>query len=562
MNAPTNRGQIVRWLLFAVAVAAATVLFSDVFAFMRMSFADETEDMGHGWLVPLFSVYLLWTRRKQLREVLSDAPSWLGACGVAASMALLWLGERGVQVRISQIGFILFLWALPCAVWGRRMGRIFAFPAAFMVFTVPAAFMDIFTVKLRVLAAVVSTALLNGFGIPVDRVGTGLISTIPGGSFRLDIADPCSGMRSIFALMAVTAAYAYITQRKNWKRWTLFACSVPLAILGNIARIFTIAVVARFFGQDAATGFYHDYSGYVTFLVALLLMVRVGTWLEKPRKGEKGGGDAFDAGPGVPCASPARIVPAILAPVVMAAMFFAIRSMPAPILESQEALVTEWPAEIDGCAARWPVYCQDEQCANYWVEEDGVAIDDSYRASHSCPKCGGEVDFVSPGEHRILPKDTRFIRRVYTDGGNHRYLVSMIINGDDRRSIHRPELCMPSQGNAMDKIENVSADLPGGGKLKMRILLLRPRNAPVATSLEAYWFVSEDHVTDSHVSRILTSVVDRAIRNRVTRWAMIAIHAPIPIRYDGTPAYEVARQELIDFCAEFAERRAGGGTGD
>ena len=553
MNATTdNKRAIIRWILFAIAAAAVVMLFRDVFTFMRTSFNDETEDMAHGWIVPLFPIYLLWARRRQLREALADAPSWLGALGVAASLGLLWLGLRGVQVRISQFGFILMLWALPCAVWGRRMGRIVRFPAAFMVFTVPVAFLDIFTVKLRVLAAIVSSALLNGIGIAVTRTGTGLVSTTPGGSFQLDIADPCSGMRSIFALTAVTAAYAYVALSKNWKRWLLFACSFPLAVVGNIARIFLIAVVARFFGQDVATGFYHDYSGYVVFLVALLLMVRIGTWLEKPRKGES---PEFDAGGGAPFLRPAQMLPAMAAPIMMAAVSLVLARMPAPILEPQDALVTEWPAEVCGYPARWPVFCQNDQCLYHEIEDEGVVVDAEYSATHKCPKCGGELDFISLGEHTILPKDTRFIRRIYTDGRDHTYTVTMIINGEQRRSIHRPEMCIPAQGFSMDKIESVSANTPDGDRLDMRIILLRPRNSRDAFGYEAYWFVSEDHATDSHLVRILTSVADRALRNRVTRWAMVTIHAPIPRRYDGTPNFEYARDELVKFAAEFSARR-------
>ncbi len=545
---------LIRWILFAVAAVAAVLLFRDVFIFMRTSFNDETEDMAHGWIVPIFSIYLLWMRRKQLREALSDAPSWLGALGIAASMALLWLGQRGVQVRISQFGFILFLWALPCATWGRRMGRLVKFPATFMLFTVPVAFMDIFTVKLRVLAAAVSSVLLNGIGIHVVRSGTGLISMAPDGGigFQLDVADPCSGMRSIFALTAVTAAYAYITLSKNWKRWALFACSFPLAIIGNIARIFLIAVVARFCGQDFATGFYHDYSGYVVFLVALLCMVRIGTWLEKPRKQAA---QEFDAGNGAPFSAPSQMFPALVAPILAIVVFFAIARMPAPILEPQEALVSEWPSEIGGYPGHWQINCQNDQCRYLAIADEGVVVDAEYSATHKCPECGGELDFISIGEHTVLPEDTRFIRRVYTDGRDHSYTVTMIINGEQRKSIHRPEMCIPSQGFSMDRIESVSAKTADGRDLKMRFILLRQRDSRNGYGIEAYWFISEDHSTDSHLVRILTSVADRALRNRVTRWAMITIFTPVPVRYDGTPNYEYAKKELIDFATEFAVRR-------
>ena len=93
------------------------------------------------------------------------------------------------------------------------------------------------------------------------------------GSFSIDVAEPCSGLRSIFALMALTAGYAYFTQPTWTRRGLLFALSVPIAIIGNIARILSIVLVGAYASKSFATGFYHDYSGYVVFLVAIAMMV-------------------------------------------------------------------------------------------------------------------------------------------------------------------------------------------------------------------------------------------------------------------------------------------------
>ena len=101
------------------------------------------------------------------------------------------------------------------------------------------------------------------------------------GSFAIDIAEPCSGIRSLFAMMALTAGYAYFTQPTLFRRGLLFALSIPIAIVGNACRILSIAAVAEACSSDFATGFYHDYSGYVVFLVSLLLMVATGGLVTK-----------------------------------------------------------------------------------------------------------------------------------------------------------------------------------------------------------------------------------------------------------------------------------------
>jgi exosortase len=93
------------------------------------------------------------------------------------------------------------------------------------------------------------------------------------GAFQFEIAEGCSGIRSLVALGMVTAVYAYLTEQVQWKRWAIFFASLPLAIIGNIARVTTILLVAQAFGQEAAGGLYHDYSSFIFFPVALLGMV-------------------------------------------------------------------------------------------------------------------------------------------------------------------------------------------------------------------------------------------------------------------------------------------------
>ena len=103
----------------------------------------------------------------------------------------------------------------------------------------------------------------------------------PTGAFSIDVAEPCSGMRSLFAMMALTAAYSYFTQPTWFRRGLLFVLAIPIAVLGNVSRILSIVAIAATCSSDFATGFYHDYSGYVVFLVAVFLMVVTGGLITK-----------------------------------------------------------------------------------------------------------------------------------------------------------------------------------------------------------------------------------------------------------------------------------------
>ena len=238
--------------------------------------------MSFAWYVPLFSLYVLWTERRQLVES-AGRPDGLALVLLVPSLALGFLGVRGIQVRLEEVGLIGLLIALPWAVFGRATARRVAFPALFLLFCIPlATFLDVVTVHLRILASSTAYAVLKGVGADVVRRGTMIAAG--DGSFSIDVADPCSGLRSLFALMALTAGYAYFTLKAWPRRALLFALSVPLAILGNVMRILTICLVANFASPGFATGFYHDYSGYIVFLVAILAMVGCG---EAIGKGER-----------------------------------------------------------------------------------------------------------------------------------------------------------------------------------------------------------------------------------------------------------------------------------
>lgn len=242
-------------------------------------FNEPLEDMSYGWYIPLFSLYVLWQERRKIVESLGK-PSVIGLLFVLPSLFVGFLGIRGLQVRFEILGFIGLLFGLTWTFFGRRTVGSAIFPIGFLLFCMPLhSYLDLVTIHLRLLAVSIAAGTLQGCGVEIVRQGTMLAS--PTGAFAIDIAEPCSGLRSLFAMMALTAGYAYFTQPTWFRRGLLFALSIPIAILGNVSRIFSIVIVAATCSADFATGFYHDYSGYIVFLVAILLMVATGGLITK-----------------------------------------------------------------------------------------------------------------------------------------------------------------------------------------------------------------------------------------------------------------------------------------
>ena len=149
----------------------------------------------------------------------------------------------------------------------------------FLLFMVPVGFLVSRTVGLQTLAANVAARLSGIFGIGVIADGTVLRAL--NGSFEFEVAGGCSGIRSLTAMTVLAALFVHFTQSVFWKKIVIFGGSLVFALLGNLVRIFTVVLVARFIDPKFASSIYHDYSGFIFFPVAVLAMLGVSNLLNR-----------------------------------------------------------------------------------------------------------------------------------------------------------------------------------------------------------------------------------------------------------------------------------------
>lgn len=241
--------------------------------FMWSTESTEAVDYSHGLVIPFVSLWLLWRQREALREAWQARKlSGIGVALLAVAMMMHAAGLRAQVPHMSAMAFVLSLWALCWCFGGSALASLTAFPIGFLLFALPVAFMARATFPLRMVGSIASTAILNGLGIVTTRIGTAVYSAT-GQGFAMDVADACSGIRSMMALMALAAVYAYV-MRKSWlSRGFLFAMSLPIAVVANIGRIVTIGIVAAVFGQEIGMKVYHDYSSYLIFVLSVLMLI-------------------------------------------------------------------------------------------------------------------------------------------------------------------------------------------------------------------------------------------------------------------------------------------------
>jgi len=280
-------------VLFGLMLGSAYFLYSrygssyyierwggSIFGWIAMQW--RAEDFSNNWLMIVFAGFVVWRERKEYQAT-EKHPSYLGMTVALGALALHILAHRSQLPRISLLTVTLLFWGCCYAIWGWKIARRLLFPVGYVMLCFSSYHLMHFTMRLRLIATALAELFLQGINIATVRQGTILYSSA-GGGFQFDVADACSGLRSLITMTALAAPYAYFTMKGTWRKWTLFLLSVPLAMLANTLRIFTLGVVAEWIGMKLAMSLYHDASGFIVFMFSIGLLIGTGNLLSKDWK--------------------------------------------------------------------------------------------------------------------------------------------------------------------------------------------------------------------------------------------------------------------------------------
>ena len=278
--------QIIPPLSRARIVIVGVLLIAGYWRVIELDLVDRwmnDANWSHGWLIPVFSLYVLYAQRDRLAACRAK-PSYVGAVILLASLGICFLSAWRLRMAypqdLSLVGSILGLVVL---LGGWNVLRATWFPIVFLFLAIPlphSVYVDV-TMPLRQLASQVAALVMPMFapGLHTDAQSVVIDYVMPGrGAGQLNVEEACSGMRSIMAFVTLGVAIAYVHERPVWQRLLLLASCVPIAVFCNTIRVTVTGLLFVYGRTDLATGTPHTLLGVLMFALALALFSGLG-WL-------------------------------------------------------------------------------------------------------------------------------------------------------------------------------------------------------------------------------------------------------------------------------------------
>ena len=256
------------WVFFFILIFSFSALYYHTIIKMVQDWLND-DNYSHGFLIPVIAGYLIWQRRDRLSS-LTIRPSDMGILFLIGGLFIFLLAGIGAEIFSMRFSMLIVIWGMVIYIGGIEMGKITLIPIAYLSFMIPlpAIIWNKIAFPLKIFATKVAVMAIASLNISVYREG----NIIHLADTTLQVVDACSGLRSLASLMALSAAFALLSDISASRKWILFLSAVPTAILLNILRLVATALFAQYCGEHVAKGFLHEFSGILVFLFAVILL--------------------------------------------------------------------------------------------------------------------------------------------------------------------------------------------------------------------------------------------------------------------------------------------------
>ena len=493
----------------------------------------QRDGYSYGYLIPLVILFLVWLKKDEFRAVESK-PSWWGMLILLPGLLLFWLGELAGELLTLYLSMWLVLIGLCWLHFGWRKLKVIGFPLFFILtmFPLPVFLNNKIMLQLRLISSKIGVALIQLFGIPVNRHG----NIIDLGFVQLQVVEACSGLHSMISLVVLCLLFIYFFKAHLWKRLAILLSSIPLAIFANSMRIALTAIFHKYFGAEIAQGFFHGFSGLVIFIICIPVLFLVMKILEKlPPDSQKPSTNSSDikkdnvknvAGSVKDQISQGAVLcqPIFIVSVILLLATFAFSHT----IEFREKIpakksLDNFPTEFSG-----------------WVSEGRQTLDQIY------------IDALNFSEYTMADFKNK-------EGRNVSLYLAYYESQKKGQSIHSPASCLPGSGWSFDSTSIMSmSDIPGYvGTMKVNRAVMQFGDA---TQIAYFWFSQRGRVlnnayqlkiynfwdaltmqrTDGALIRLITPVYKNETLDEVDSRLQDFVRAFVPVLNDYIPGREIA----------------------
>ena len=265
-----------RFELLVLVVLLGAVYHSIVYEMILDWKKDD--NYSHGFLVPFIAAYLAYMRKDDLLAAVVR-PCNAGLAVIAMGLGVLFLGWLGTEYFTMRSSLVVIMAGSVLYLLGWEVFKILLAPLCYLLLMVPIPYIiyDAAAFPLKLLVTKVSVLSMKALGIVVWQEGN--ILMFP--NITLEVADACSGLRSIMSLLALGAAYAFVLHSSTRDRAVLILSTLPIAVFTNCLRVIATGILAQSYGSAAAEGFFHEFAGLFVFGAAVVMFVALGTCLKR-----------------------------------------------------------------------------------------------------------------------------------------------------------------------------------------------------------------------------------------------------------------------------------------
>ena len=254
--------------LFAILILGIAGVYAGILQHLYHDWMNDP-NYSHGLLVPIISGYFIWQQREKL-ETLEIKPANSGLVLVVFALLVLFAGVAAQEYFSKRASLVFLLAGIVLFLLGWQWLRSLALPLGFLFFMIPLPYIvyDAMAFPLKLFVAKFSVVVLKLMGVVVWREGN--IIMFP--QTVLEVADACSGLRSLMSLLALGVALAVLSQKNKGAMVLLVALTIPIAIITNMIRVIGTGYLAQYYGAAAAEGFFHEFAGMGVFVLAMVML--------------------------------------------------------------------------------------------------------------------------------------------------------------------------------------------------------------------------------------------------------------------------------------------------